>query len=339
MKHQTVTGRNISMAVVVALALILTLMLTACAAPGSYARQGHFPLADSEAALDYEQADWGEPFWEDWIQEAVDERIHQQTEQPGQPAKKRAANSVATSTPATVPGEPGTQLSSKLGVYLLGNTGASSAAAQLVSALQSQASEHGLIVIGPTVMSKIVSRRQVCSASPADCLAALAVYPGIRALLVMQIADDTAGGAVVKVHTRLMDTDFGISYPARTTRVFVGGFEGQGVPASAWAQHVMDRATRHIARFPWLTHAFTRKDGNVYISAGRGAGLTVGAELEVHTGGSLVRAPGGRVVAWQPGDVVGRLKVKKLLGPHIAVTKVLSGRAPQPHDKITLAGE
>ncbi len=284
-------------------------------------------MVDSESGLGYEQSDWEQPFWERWIEEArADARA------------ARAAQPAPQSVPIADTTDQATRsLRPKLGVYIDSEDRNSPAVYRLVNALEDSAAEYGLTVVAPDVLSDAVGEQSACSArSPVACRQALAIYPGIRALLV--IRPEAAANNELAVQTQMIDADFGIDYePMNANLSFPQeGTAGQGSEVSVWTSRVLDLAATRIAIAPWFTHSFTREGEDVYISAGRRSGLDAGAVLAVHEGGSLVRAPGGQVVGWNPGPVVGKLKVKQLIGQRMAVAESVSGRMPQPQDKLTL---
>ncbi len=292
------------------------------------AEEGRFPLVDSESALGYEQSDWKQPFWERWIEEG---RADARATSAAQPA--------APSVPATASTVPATRsLWPKLGVYIDSEDRNTPAVYRLVNALERSASEYGLTVIAPDVLSDAVGEQSGCSAgSPVACRQALAIYPGTRALLI--IRPETMANGQLAIQTRMIDADFGIDYEPMSTSLSLSGDSATAQPSglSVWANRVLDLAASRIAIAPWFTHSFTSEGDDVYVSAGRRSGLDAGSVLAVHDGGSLVRAPGGQIVGWNPGPVVGKLRVKQLIGQRIAVAESISGRMPQPQDKLTVA--
>ncbi|HBM25094.1 MAG TPA: hypothetical protein DD411_16205, partial [Alcanivorax sp.] len=81
---------------------------------------------------------------------------------------------------------------------------------------------------------------------------------------------------------------------------------------------------------------FQGEDGGLYISASRVNGLNQGQRLDVREPGKAVRAPSGQVVAFRPGQSVGRVEIVEFVGDYLAVVKTVSGQTPDDRHWITL---
>src|SRR5699024_6104364 len=156
------------------------LVLAACTSSGTYAEQGHFPLADSESALNYEQPDWDEPFWAKFI-----------------PDEQNKNKSQAAVRKASVPPAPGQPLRAKLGVIIPQDQG--NTASHLVQALQQHASAYDVMVLGPDMLASVIAKLPPCSEGiTKQCLQTLAIYPGIRGLLVLDVQNTTGGSTTIR---------------------------------------------------------------------------------------------------------------------------------------------
>ncbi len=294
--------------------------LTGCAGSWSQpAQQEERPLADSASALDYESSNWEQPFWERWATQA---RSAQATQAAEVPEKLRY----------------------KVGIFVdqADNPENSAIATELVKALSDNADHYGLVMVNPDVLNEEIARSDCSINQPQSCGRVLAIHPGIRGLLIVEPESLAADSNIVGLTTRLIDTDFGIGYQGQRTslRVQQGHLLQQSPYLVAWRNRVLTATADHLAAVaPWFTHAFTVDDEQnmVYLSAGRSSGLDVGARLDIHEGGQTISSPNGQVVGWDPGPVVGQVRVTRLLGDHMAAAELVSGRLPRPEDRLTLA--
>ncbi|WP_348767433.1 hypothetical protein [uncultured Salinisphaera sp.] len=285
---------------------------------------GDAPLADSEAAFGYEQTDWGKPFWDKWLDSAREEGRAEAVRSGQAPATAVATTSAATSVDST-------GLKPKLGLYIAKDARESMTSYRLISALERNAARHGLTLIKPNELDEAVGGSDACgSESPLDCPRLLAIFPGIRGLLVV---DQRGSGDTVTLESRMMDPDFDIRYEPLSTRVQVS--DGTNSDVDIWSDRILDTAADRIGVAPWFTHTFALKGEDMYINAGSAAGLKIGDELAIHSEGSLVRSPSGQVIAWEPGPEVGRVRVKEFVGENIALAEQVSGEMPKPKDRLT----
>ncbi|WP_245968559.1 hypothetical protein [Salinisphaera orenii] len=303
-------------------------LLTGCAfSPNSADEQAE--LADSDAAFGYEQSNWDRPFWQRWVDDA-----RAQGRAEGQQAAARAEAPAASSVAVN---DDDSGLRPKVGVYIQGADPDSLAAYSLTNALAARAREKGLTLIKPGELDDAVGGSDACAAeTPVGCPQLLSIFPGIRGLLV--ITPETGGSGRMNVETRMRDTDFGIEYDSVSTALNIGPDDigGSGSDIAVWSERILDMAADRIAIAPWFTHSFALEGDDMYISAGREAGLATGDVLAAHGEGSVVRSPSGRVVAWEPGPAVGRVRVKQFLGPNIAIVEQVSGQRPNPSHRLTL---
>lgn len=308
------------------------LMLIGCAASGDNVKadQDRFAMADSDSALGYEKSDWDKPFWERWMDDARAEARASAANQPAAATAAPAASQVAQ------PVLSASSMRPKVGVYIAQAQRNSLAAYRLMNALEQQASRHGLTLIKSDELDEAVGDSNACqSDSPEQCPKLLSIYPGIRAL--MMVDPSSASGEQFVVETQMRDTDFSIDYDTVSTRLSLSGENANGSDAGVWADRMLATAADRIAIAPWFTHSFALNGEDFYLSAGRGAGLELEDRLIVHGEGAVVRSPGGQIVAWEPGREVGRIQVKQLIGQNIAVAEQVSGRIPKPKDRLTAA--
>ena len=302
-------------------------VLAGCASgPGNPAGDnGEAPLADSDAAFGYEQTDWGKPFWEKWMDKAREEGRADAIRSGQAPAAAVAAAPVETIDSSG--------MKPKIGVYIAKDQRDSMTAYRLLAALERQSARHGLTLISPNELDEAVGGSDACgSESPLDCPRLLAIFPGIRGLLVV---DPKGSGNSVTLESRMMDPDFDIRYEPLSTRVQVA--DGSNSDLEIWSDRILDTAADRIGIAPWFGHSFALKGEDMYINAGRAAGLEVGDELAVHSEGSLVRSPSGQVIAWEPGPEVGSVRIKEFVGENISLAEQVSGQMPKPKDRLTYA--
>ncbi len=299
------------------------MMLTGCAALNSGNTDAR--LADSDSALGYHEPDWHRSFWDRLTGEA-----------------KTGTDSGSAAAAVALPPRPVANLRSKVGVYVDAGKQASPALYQLVNALKEHAAQHDMTIVGPDALADALAQLPSCSGNAImKCRQALAVYPGLRALLVIGSQPVKGKSDVLQVKTQLMDNDFSLDYRPLMASVLTdpnSAASSQGVSATglaAWSNRVLDLTASRLGMAPWFTHAFLQKGNDVYLSSGRLSGLAPGTELAVHDNGSEVKAPDGEIVGWNPGPIVGKLKIKRLLGEHMAIAKYVSGRLPQPNDRLT----
>lgn len=193
----------------------------------------------------------------------------------------------------------------------------------LISTLYSDAAEQGLRPLPGGLVAETLSSADACQESPPisdACLASLAAYPGVRMLVEVAPAAEGSG-----LSAELHDTSLNAHY-------HIEGFANSEAGAAA----LMEEINRRVAMAPWSTRAFQGEDGGLYISASRVNGLNQGQQLEVREPGTAVRAPSGQVVAFRPGDSVGRVEIVEFVGDYLAVVKTVSGQTPDRRHWITL---
>lgn len=321
---------------------VLTVLLAGgCAlvgdSPGNKAagNDGRMPGADSDAALGYDQPDWDRAIWDKWIDDARGSARARDAE--GSAEVARSADGRARSVPPRVPSTAGdpSGLRQKVGVYIDPQMRDSLTAYRLINALEKRAAAHGLIVLKPSEIDEAVAGSDACASdTPLDCPKLLAIYPGLRALIVIDA--QRAGGGEQRIATALVDTEFDVGESRSTTELALRAKNnGPGSDLAIWSERLLSKTADRIAIAPWFAHTFALKDGDFYISAGREAGLEKGATLAVHGEGSLLHSPAGHVVAWEPGPEIGRVRVKRLVGRNVALAEKLSGDRPTPKNRLT----
>ena len=272
----------------------------------------------ADSAMGYKNIEWKTPFWE-----------------RGSSDKGTSAQGGANTT--SVQG-----LQPKVGVYVDSRNGGSAADYRLVDALERHASSNGVILVPPDMLDEAINQSTACpSGKPTTCPGLLAIYPGIRLLIVVQPQENAGGNSTLTLQTRMIDTDFNITYKPLTMHLDMqgSGAKSDNSDIAVWSRRVLALARQRAEIAPWFAHSFSASNGDVYIDAGPRSGLAVNSVLQVHQSGKAVRAPGGQIVGWKPGPVAGKLKVKKFIGPHISVAEVISGQKPKPQDWLTLKGQ
>ena len=192
--------------------------------------------------------------------------------------------------------------------------------ASMPETLTSQAADHGLLILPKGLVQDAIGHTSACQDLDSQaCRSALAVYPGVR--LLVQAHADEDGRVVVEVWDTTLDKEL-------TERV---ANNEQG------ASRLLDSLTSQAAMADWSVRPF-QGDGNaLYIAAGRVNGLAEGTVLEVRERGHAVRTPTGQVVAWRAGDVVGKAKVVEWVGATLSRIEPVSGDAPGPDHRLSLA--
>lgn len=297
---------------------------------------GRMPLADSQAAFGYEEADWDQAFWEQWLDKARQAGRDESSGNTTAAAGDASGSAAAAAGPALNVARDPSGLRPKIGVYIDAGSRDSLTAYRLINALDRHAAAYGMTLIKPAELDDAVAGSDACASdTPLDCPRLLAIYPGIRALLVIEA--DSVGASTREISTRMVDTDFDIRYDPVTTEVALRAKNtGPGSDVAAWSERVLGMAADRIGIAPWFTHSFALNGDDFYISAGRQAGLEADATLAVHGEGSLLRSPAGNIIAWEPGSEVGRVRIKQLVGQNVALAEQISGRRPAPKDRLTL---
>lgn len=245
-------------------------------------------VADSNEALGYEKPDWQTPFWE----------------RNRSPEASEAAPAPQATPPTDGP------LRANIGIA----TGDDVTPA-LETALHNKATRYGFIPVPTSALRDAAARLPECSdLSSLACARALAVYPGVRLMMVVKNRELT-----------LIDPSAGVTYPPTD------------LPSDNPADAALKLAAERSTLSPWVLRAFPGDDGRLYISAGSSNGVTRGTELTVHEPGTLVRAPSGQPVAWRPGKTIGNARVVELVGSNLAVIVSESGPSLTPDMDLLIA--
>ncbi|MCK7548797.1 hypothetical protein ACFQGA_01120 [Marinobacter koreensis] len=245
-------------------------------------------VADSSEALGYEKPDWQTPFWE---------------------RNRTPEASEAAPAPQATPPTDGT-LRANIGIVI-----GDDVTPALETALRNKATGYGFIPVPTSALRDAAARLPECSdLSSLACARALAVYPGVRLMMVVKNRELT-----------LIDPSAGVTYPPTD------------LPSDNPADAALKLAAERSTLSPWVLRAFPGDDGQLYISAGTSNGVTRGTELTVHEPGSLVRASSGQPVAWRPGKTIGKARVVDLVGPNLAVVVSESGASLTPDMDLLIA--
>lgn len=176
-----------------------------------------------------------------------------------------------------------------------------------------------------------------CSADAIGrCLSALARYPGVQVLAVIEPLQPTASGNALSTRIQLYDTAAGHAFPA--TAVEVPAVDGKAARATleALADRVYLAVVQRNQLTPWNTHVFEQQGEQWFLSAGADSGLKIGDRLAAHAAGKLIKSPSGSAAGWIPGPRKGVLEVVSFFGDDLAVAKLVGGQAPTPDDVLLL---
>lgn len=210
--------------------------------------------------------------------------------------------------------------------------------APLQDALAARAAEHGFILTSAGTVRDNLAAAGCRIGQPQPCLEALATYPGVRILALVELAPNASGGEL-RGQVTLLDTLFSARYAPLAVQLPAS----QGRPSTAALQtlaaSIMTAAADKARLAPWTARAFSRDGDRWHINAGQRSGLKIGDELQVRAGGTVIRAPSGAPAAWAPGPVKGRLRIDQLAGDDIAIATLIDGQPPQPADPLLLAEE
>ncbi len=193
----------------------------------------------------------------------------------------------------------------------------------LIETLYSDAQGEGLRPLPGGLVAETMNSAEACQgqATASDaCLASLAAYPGVRMLVEITPAQG-GNGLSAELHDTSLNAHYRIDRFANS---------------EAGAAALVDEINRRVAMAPWSTRAFAGEDGGLYISASRANGLNQGQQLDVRKPGTAVRAPSGQMVAFRPGQSVGRVEIVEFVGDYLAVVKTVSGQTPDSRHWITL---
>lgn len=156
-----------------------------------------------------------------------------------------------------------------------------------------------------------------------DCAETVAVYPGLRLIVELQIAGD--GTATWRT------TDTALGWQTREQQLQLPTSNGAipDIALDSLAEQALRTALDRTRAAPWQARVFST-DEAVAINAGRAHGLNTGDTLIVTTPGRVLRSPAGQPAGWLPGDTVGRVQVESLAGERVATVRVLDGERPTP---------
>jgi len=328
------TDRIVKRLALLVLPVVAVAVLTGCATNPD---AGDQQLADSQAAFGTTQTQWKAPFWERWAENKSQTQGSQAASTTAAPTPTRVAATTATAGAVSTPAVGGSGLRPKVGVYIAGGDRDSLVAYQFLNALEHNAAANGVSIVTPDSLAEAIGVPGVCSSSsPAECAASLAIYPGVRALMILE--PKASGSGRTSISTRMIDTDFDIEYePIETALDLTPAGGVQDAALGVWSDRMLALVQDRISIAPWFTHTFALDGDDMYVSAGRDSGLAAGTMLTVRDAGSVVRAPSGRAVAWKPGAAVGEVRVKQLVGSHLALAEQVSGKMPVPRDKLTVS--
>ncbi len=201
--------------------------------------------------------------------------------------------------------------------------------------------------IAPAFQVLPVSQDQIHEAlSISDCLekkdllciaGTLSLFPGVQMLALIErfdVPSQFPGSTVVKL--AMVDTGIPFRYPAMEITASVNDALAMEDFIKGVLHKIFDVAVAKSGVMPWFCRSFSEDDGKWYISAGERSGLTIGQQLQVMSGGRVVRTPGGLPAGWLPGTPTGTLKVDRFFGSDLAVCSLVTGDGPDPENVILL---
>lgn len=207
----------------------------------------------------------------------------------------------------------------------------------LQNPLAAQAAEHAFTLVGADTVRDTLAAAGCRIDRPQPCLEALATYPGIRILVLVEPAP--SGDGELRGQVTLLDALLDARYAPLTVQLPAGQARPSTAALQTLADSIVAAAADRARLAPWTARAFSRDGDRWHINAGKRSGLKVGDELEVRGGGKVIRAPSGAPAAWTPGPVKGRLRIDRLAGDDIAIATLVDGQPPEPADPLLLAGE
>lgn len=208
---------------------------------------------------------------------------------------------------------------------------------RMQSVLAQTAPDYPVVLADPEKVREMLATTDCLEKRDLRCIAErLGVYPGVRMLMLVEAfgwADSLPGQAIARIS--LVDTGIGFRYPPLEisatiqSAAYIDGFL-KGV-----LQQTMAFAVQKSRIMPWFCRAFSTDGNQLYVSAGKKSGMTVGDVLNVATPGKLVASPTGLPAGWVPGNVVGKVRVDTLFGEDFAVCSLVEGKMPAPGDLLT----
>ncbi|KAB7622998.1 hypothetical protein [Alkalilimnicola sp. S0819] len=293
------------------------------------------PFLQSEASWDNDEPGLFDDLFGNRKQE---EQLAEQTsriEQLERELIRRAAEGSAPSrTPERTAALEFTGVRNKVGVLLGEELAGSALGGQIGAALAGVAPDYPLSLVGQTELQRAL-RDARCGEASVDCARALALYPGLRVLSVVELAERDEDRLVLRIQE--IDTALGIDYPAHAVHLPVVDAQVPRLSLEALGDKLLLSALERSRIAPWFTRAFAAEGEDFYLAAGAESGLKPGDRLAVRDGGKIIRSPSGSVAAWMPGAHKGVLEVVSLAGNDLAIARLVSGQAPREDDPITLA--
>ncbi|MDN3516229.1 hypothetical protein QWY84_01270 [Aquisalimonas lutea] len=209
----------------------------------------------------------------------------------------------------------------RVGLLLSGDADA------LAAAFRDVAPDHPVVLMGDGATRDSLAEAGCDAADPSTCAEALSLYPGLRAVLRVDVDGNELRWSSYDV---VLDHE-------HATRVGEAPEVDGEVPEGAWrafADQALIATVDRLDTAPWHARAFSRQDDGWAINAGRAAGLEQGQQLAVRGEPSIIRTPGGRPVAWRPGSRKGVVEVIDFAGDDVAIVSLVEGEGPGEEDVL-----
>lgn len=247
----------------------------------------------------------------------LEQAIRELEEQRGERTDGRGADRAPVETD-----QPRTQV----GLLLSGDADA------LADAFRDVAPDHPVVLLGDGATRDSLSEAGCEAADPSACAEALSLYPGLRAVLRVEVDGN---------ELRWSSYDVALDHE-HATRVGEAPEVDSEVPAAAWrafADQALIATVDRLDTAPWHARAFSEQDDGWAINAGRAAGLEQGQQLAVRGEPDIIRTPDGRPVAWRPGSRKGVVEVIDFAGDDVAIVSLVEGEGPGEEDVLVTTGE
>lgn len=255
------------------------------------------------------------------------------SEKPSDPSSAMAGK---TPVPATAPKSPsastalaGAEFPMKIGVIIDRRHVAEALAIALARAVSETAIAWPVVMADQEKMDESLAGGG-CATGDLACVAgALARYPGVRMLALVESLGEENGEMVARVG--VVDSGIGFRWPIMEIRVPAGDVR---TAFHSICNNVLEFAVTRSRIMPWFCRIFSKDGDYWFLTAGEESGLKPGDVLAVTAPGRLVKNPSGMPAGWLPGPEKGRLVVLQTFGADFAACSLESGGAPEPADLV-----
>src|SRR5690606_7603284 len=148
------------------------------------------------------------------------------------------------------------------------------------------AAEHGFILTSAGTVRDNLAAAGCRIEQPQPCLEALATYPGVRILALVELAPNASGGEL-RGQVSLLDALLDARYAPLTVQLPASQARPSTAALQTLAGSIVAAAADRARLAPWTARAFSRDGDRWHINAGKRSGLKVGDELQVRAGGKV----------------------------------------------------